>query len=347
MSKYFFFLLVDQVSMIKLMDLPVQIYDDSIKKITTSWRSLTVHSGTVFILVMLACLSDPTSVFSSTTGQPIVQLVYLATRSRAATVVISVMLAICFINGTMGSMTSGSRLLYSMARDKGMIFPSFFGRIHPRLDVPIESIVFVQIFNVIFGLLYLGPTVAFNAYLASCTILLNLSYAIPITVLLIRGRSILTQHQVRYCSCQINFTPTNVLQHQTEETPFKLGKWGYTCNIVSVVFVFVTNVFFCFPAAVPVNTNTMNYGSGVIGEFVILLGAYYMFYGHRFEGPKFDVIMEIAEQEREVRCHSTDDHGNQVIHGLEHSGRRTSFVERQGYTKRQGVEMREKVDGPS
>lgn len=163
-----------------------------------------------------------------------------------------------------------------------MIFPSFFGRIHRRLDVPIECIIFVQVFNLvrmmlfcahieadqpkIFGLLYLGPTVAFNAYISSCTILLNLSYAIPITVLVIRGRSILTQYQ-------------------TDETPFKLGKWGWLCNVVSVIYVYVTNIFFCFPAAIPVNTNNMNYVSAVIGVFVILLGAYYVIYGKRFTGP--------------------------------------------------------------
>lgn len=281
---------------------------------------------------MLFCLFDPASVFSSETGQPIVQLVYLATKSRAGTVIVSVMLAICFINGTMGCQTSGSRLLYAMARDKGMIFPSFFGRIHPRLDVPVESIVFVQVFNLIFGLLYLGPAVAFNAYLSSCTILLNLSYAIPITVLLLRGRSTLTQFQ-------------------NDETPFKLGKWGYPCNVISVVFVYVTNVFFCFPAAIPVNTNTMNYVSAVIGVFVVLLGAYYMVYGHRFEGPKFDVIMDIVGQEQEIRRVSPEQHGDLRVHDDGTSGSEKRVVEWQEIMEAQSsgstVSMREKVMGSS
>jgi choline transport protein len=215
---------------------------------------------------MLFCLFDPTSVFSSQTGQPITQLMYLVTRSRAGTVILSVMLSICFLNGTMGCMTSASRLLFAMARDNGMIFPSFFGRIHRRFDVPVECIVSVQFFNLIFGLLYLGPAVAFNAYISSCTILLNLSYAIPITVLVIRGRSTLTKYQ-------------------TDETPFKLGKWGWTCNVTSIIYVYVTNVFFCFPAAIPVSTNNMNYVSAVMSVFVILLGAYYLVYGQRFTGP--------------------------------------------------------------
>jgi amino acid transporter len=197
-----------------------------------------------------------------------------------------------------------------MARDKGMVFPSVFGRVHKSLEVPVEAILLTYAFNLCFGLLYLGPSVAFSAYTASCTILLNLSCALPVAILLIRGRGAL-------------------IKHQTIDTPFKLGKYGYLCNIVSVVFVGVTTVFFCFPAMVPVDSNTMNYVSAVLGIFLVLLIAYWLIYGKRFEGPvsivpfnlalriyiatnvlltletqRFDVILGIAEQEREVRAAS-------------------------------------------
>ena len=82
---------------------------------------------------------------------------------------------------------------------------------------------FCTIFNVLFGLLYLGPTVAFGAYVASCTIFLNVSYAIPVIVLLLRRRTVL-------------------MAHQTENTPFRLGKWGYVINWVAALFVVVTSI---------------------------------------------------------------------------------------------------------
>lgn len=74
-----------------------------------------------------------------------------------------------------------------------------------------------------FGLLYLGPTVAFSAYSASCTIFLNVSYALPVIVLLIRGRSTLREHQ-------------------TNGKLFNLGKWGLPINLVATVFVLVTSI---------------------------------------------------------------------------------------------------------
>lgn len=79
------------------------------------------------------------------------------------------------------------------------------------------------VFNALFGLLYLGPSVAFGAYVSSCTIFLNVSYVFPVIALLIRGRGVLKEWQ-------------------TEETPFALGKWGWFINWVSAIFVVVTSV---------------------------------------------------------------------------------------------------------
>ncbi|KAH7017122.1 amino acid/polyamine transporter I [Ilyonectria destructans] len=242
-------------------------------------------TGTAFILIILFCLVDPTTIVSSPTGMPIVELIHQATGSRAAATILTLMLGICFINGTNASMTSASRLLYAMSRDKGIVFHQYFSHIHPSLNVPVRTILVCFFFNVAFGLLYLGPTVAFSAYVASCTILLNVSYAFPIITLLIRGRKILEQHQ-------------------TNETPFKLGKWGYAINWTAALFVVVTSIFFCFPASLPVSGNTMNYVSAVIGIFFVVIGIYWFVYGHRFEGPKFDVILGEQADNATARSHS-------------------------------------------
>lgn len=140
------------------------------------------------------------------------------------------MLAICFVNGTSASITSASRLLLAMARDKGIFYSHSFAHISKSLDVPVHAIVLCAVFNLIFGLLYLGPYVAFSAYMASCTIFLNVSYAMPIIVLLIRGRGFLAQHR-------------------HEKVPHQLGRfWGYTLNIVASLYVvFATVVSGSFP----------------------------------------------------------------------------------------------------
>lgn len=100
--------------------------------------------------------------------------------------------------------------------------PLSIRHIHPNLNVPVRAILIQAVFNLLFGLIYLGPEVAFNAYIASCTLFLNLSYAAPVAILLIRGRNLITENPPE----------------------FTLGKGilGYVVNWVSVLFVAVTSV---------------------------------------------------------------------------------------------------------
>lgn len=173
---------------------------------------------------MLFCLVDAETVLATPTGMPIVELILQATKSRAAATILSLMLAVCFINGTNASITSVSRLLYAMARDRGIVFHNYFAHIQAGLNVPVRTIMFCFVFNILFGLLYLGPAVAFSAYVASCTIFLNVSYSVPIIVLLIRGRKVLDLYQ-------------------TPKTHFKLGRvFGLILNVIGALYVVITSI---------------------------------------------------------------------------------------------------------
>ncbi|TVY39031.1 Choline transport protein [Lachnellula occidentalis] len=233
-------------------------------------------TGVAFILVILFCLTDINTVLSTSTKMPIAELIYHATGSRAAAVVLTVMLGVCFINGTNGCTTSASRLLFAMARDKGMPFSSYFSTINPKTHVPSRAVAFCFVFNVLFGLLYLGPSVAFSAYVASTTIFLNVSYALPVLILVIRGRDVLS----------------------AEKRAFSLGKYGYFINCVGIIFVGVTSVFFCFPAALPTTSSTMNYVCVVLGIFGIILAGIWTGNGNKYQGPVFAVILGVDAQQR-------------------------------------------------
>ncbi|EGU79039.1 amino acid/polyamine transporter I [Fusarium oxysporum f. sp. albedinis] len=224
-------------------------------------------------MMLAIVIGDPATILASNTGMPIVELFLQSTKSRAAATILALMLSVCFINGTSASITSASRLLYAMARDKGIICHNYFAHIEPKLDVPVRTITLCFIFNVLFGLLYLGPAVAFSAYIASCTIFLNVSYAGPVVALLVRGRGILKEYQTR-------------------KTPARMGlRTGAVVNVIASVFVIVITIFFCFPTALPVSANTMNYVSAVVGVFYLLLALYWMVYGKTFEGPNFEAII--------------------------------------------------------
>jgi choline transport protein len=74
------------------------------------------------IISLLFCIPDPEKILSTSTGQPLIELIYQSTGSRAAAIIFSCGLTVCFINGTIGSIASGSRLLWAMGRDGGAPF---------------------------------------------------------------------------------------------------------------------------------------------------------------------------------------------------------------------------------
>lgn len=228
-------------------------------------------TGIAFILVMLFCAVDIDVLLSSPTQSPLTEMILQATRSKAAATVLSVAVALCFVNGANGCVTSGSRLVWSMARDNGTPFSKYLSHLHPKLNVPVRAIVVQAIFNILFGLLYLGPEVAFNAYIASCTLFLNLSYAMPVMILLIRGRKLVTDNP----------------------PVFSLGGgfMGYLTNWTSVLFVIVTSIFFCFPPALPIDISTMNYVTAVIGVFIVYAVALWVIKRKTYNGPKFELIL--------------------------------------------------------
>ncbi|KAK1573526.1 amino acid permease [Colletotrichum navitas] len=228
-------------------------------------------TGIVFILVMLFCAVDIDALLASPTQSPLTEMILQATRSKAAATVLSVAVAVCFLNGANGCVTSGSRLIWAMARDSGTPFSKYLSKLHPKLNVPVRAIIVQAIFNVLFGLLYLGPDVAFNAYIASCTLFLNLSYALPVMILLVRGRQLVTANP----------------------PVFTLGRglFGYVVNWTSVLFVLVTSVFFCFPPAIPINISTMNYVTAVVGIFIVYAAVLWFAIKKSYNGPKFELIL--------------------------------------------------------
>jgi amino acid transporter len=79
-------------------------------------------TGIAMILTLLFCIPNPEQILTTTTGQPVIELIYQSTGSRAAATFFACGLAVCFVNGTVGSVASGSRLLWAMGRDGGAPF---------------------------------------------------------------------------------------------------------------------------------------------------------------------------------------------------------------------------------
>lgn len=162
--------------------------------------------------------------------------------------------------------TVSSRMVMSFARDRGFgPLSPYLARVHPTLKVPAESVIFVTSWVLIFGLIYLGSTVALNAILGAAIVLLQISYMVPIAIVLIRGGD------------------ASFAGHSRS---WNLGRWRRPINIGAMCFALLTSICFLFPPVLPVVGANMNYAIVVVAVVALFCGLGYAFDGRKhFHGP--------------------------------------------------------------
>jgi choline transport protein len=83
----------------------------------------------VLVIVLLLCIGDPESALNSPTGYPVIEILRQATGSNAGATVLIVMLSWNGLVALFSSLASVSRLTWAFARDKGLPYSDFFGRV--------------------------------------------------------------------------------------------------------------------------------------------------------------------------------------------------------------------------
>lgn len=89
-------------------------------------------------------------------------------------------------------------------------------------------------FCVIYGLLYIASTQAFNSIVNTTVLMLNITFVVPQGIVLTRGRGCIPKR------------------------PFNLGTIGYAVNAFSVLWMVVSGVLLCFPNKLPTSLDSMN-----------------------------------------------------------------------------------------
>ncbi|KAK5116433.1 hypothetical protein LTR62_007980 [Meristemomyces frigidus] len=229
--------------------------------------AIGMSTGFIFLSCLLFVAGPIEEVISSPAG-PLGYILYHATGSRAGTVCLLIFPLVCLLFAAISIMTTSSRMTYAFARDGGLPFSRFFARVHPKLDVPLEALGLTNLVVLIFGLIFLGSSSAFNAIVSASVVALGLSYGIPVAINLLRGRKMLpsTRH-------------------------FILPEWfAWFANILGVAYVVLTTVLFVFPPALPVTGSSMNYCVVAFG-IVLLISMIQWFVDGRknYKGPKVEL----------------------------------------------------------
>ena len=133
---------------------------------------------------------------------------------------------------------AASRTTWTFARDNAIPFSPFFSLVSsPSASaVPLNAHLLSTLVQLLLGLLYLGSSTAFNAFVGVSVMCLGASYAMPIAILLWGKRE------------------------GVRNAPYGWRKswFGWAVNVLALSWVCFEIVLFSMPAVVPVTKTTMS-----------------------------------------------------------------------------------------
>ncbi|KAJ8098807.1 amino acid/polyamine transporter I [Lipomyces tetrasporus] len=219
-----------------------------------------------FAIVLMLSMTDLDGALGTSTGLPSYEIYIQALKNSTGATILQAAITILYMNAVVSLVTTWSRLSYALARDNGLPFSRVFARIHKGTSQPLNSIILGTVLVVIYGLLYIASSVAFNSIIGSCIMFLNITYVIPQAIVAYRGRE-------------------KVLPPRF----FRLPRYiGYFINWLSTIWVIFVSVLFCLPSAMPVvgSPASMNYTSVVfVGVLALVLLLWVFDKRKKFVGP--------------------------------------------------------------
>ncbi|ODQ82384.1 hypothetical protein BABINDRAFT_158990 [Babjeviella inositovora NRRL Y-12698] len=241
-------------------------------------------TGLIFIIPILAILPELTVLQKSSPNDlyPIDLIFKLSTKSLLISIMFVVLLVGTSLFAGIGCITTASRCTYAFARDNGLPFQEYWVHVakdngilrsgegtEPTPDeatVPKNAIYLSMAVPIVFGLLSLISSSAFNAFMGSAVISLSIANGIPILALVINKRK------------------------KVKGAPFRLKSiLGFFVNYMSLCWIVLSFFVLCMPTRLPITGRSMNYSIVVIVVmFVCILISYYVWGKKNFHGPLMD-----------------------------------------------------------
>lgn len=212
--------------------------------------------GLFFIIPICATLPSLDIVLQAPGGQVLPFIFHLVTGSPggALALMISVLIitAFCSISITVAA----SRCTWAFARDNGIPLSTIWSRVDKKFHTPIWALFLLSVIQMALGLISLGSTTAFNAFVSVGVQAMALSYAVPILLSLCHGRQ-------------------EVLQAR-----WNVGTTlGVLTNYIALGWIVFELVLFSMPTVLPVDFATMNYASVVLVGMLAIGAVWYMTFG--------------------------------------------------------------------
>jgi amino acid transporter len=221
-------------------------------------------AGLFFIIPICATMPDLADILTAPSGQALPYIFHIVMGTPGGglglTFLVLGITMFCSISITVAA----SRCTWAFARDEAIPGAKLFAIVDPKLSVPVWSLGLVTLVQMLLGLINLGSTSAFTAFVSVGVIALAVSYAIPIGISLLWNK-----------------------RHEVNQARWNCGSLiGTTVNVISLLWIAFEVILFSMPTALPVTPISMNYASVVLVGFMAISAVWYGVYARKvYKGP--------------------------------------------------------------
>lgn len=118
--------------------------------------------GIVFLISYMFMITDVEAALDDVTGYPHMW-VFSQAVSPGGVVALNAIPTVLIFAGTLSYNLSTSRQTWAFARDRGLPFSDWIGRVDPKLHVPANAVTVTAIITIALSFINIGSDVAFNA----------------------------------------------------------------------------------------------------------------------------------------------------------------------------------------
>ncbi|KAJ7302685.1 amino acid transporter [Mycena albidolilacea] len=221
-------------------------------------------TGIFFLVPILFTLPDLPTLLAVASGQPVGVMFELIMGSKGGGFGLWFIIFGIGMFCAISISCAASRATWAFARDAAIPFHNTFATVNKTLSggIPLNAILLSTVIQLLLGLIYLGSSAAFNAFVGVAVMCLGSSYAMPVAISLANQRK------------------------DMADSPFPLGHAGTPLNAIAVVWAMFELVLFSMPAVLPTTPTTMNYASVVFVGFAFISAVWYFISGrYHYKGP--------------------------------------------------------------
>jgi amino acid transporter len=218
----------------------------------------------IFLITYLFSIESVDDALNDPTGYPFIY-VFKTAVSTAGVNGLTIMTLIIVIAANVSFNASTARQTYAFARDNGLPFSKWIGKVHETKQIPANAIKLTCIVTALLSLINIGSATAFNAIISLQVCAIMMTYACSVACVLYRR----VAHP--------ELLPT---------ARWSLGKWGVPVNCIGLAYVSFTFFWSFWPNTTPVDLESFNWSVVLfLGVLAICLVMYVVKGRNVYNGP--------------------------------------------------------------